>query len=524
MNGQAQLQQHRGQQPQQSSNSVTGGTSAVEPASYTNQEYSSSLSTHIPDVVNGSSLYNSANSYNNPYNNPNHPVYQRTGGERPGRSFRGGQGAMVSDSNAQQVPHTNMARDVVGFATLPNQIHKKAVRRGFEFTLMVCGESGLGKSTLLNSLFLTDIYSDQYPGPSRRSVKTLSVHETDVKIHENGVNLTLTVVDTPGYGDSINNTSAWNQVNEFIEQKFENFLNDESRVMRQARPCDRRVHACLYFIAPSGHGMKALDIEFMKRLHDKVNIIPVIAKADAMTPEEIKSFKAIIRQQIAENMISTYNFPDLDNDGDNRKITSRLPFAVIGSNYVLEVNQKRLRARQYPWGFAEIENADHCDFGLLREMLLRSHMQDLIDVTATYHYENYRQRKLSPVISNINPDGSSGQGSLSGDNYEQMQVDKNPIEQIEEERRNHKLRMRQMETEMEQVFQLKVQEKRKRLKESEQELQRRHEQMKEKMEKEWEALKDRRQQFEHQRQEWEEQNKSTLAKLDKAKTRGGIFK
>ena len=124
----------------------------------------------------------------------------------------------------------------------------------------------------------------------------------------------------------------------------------------------------------------------------------------------------------------------------------------------------------------------------------------------------------------MNPDGSSGQGSLSGDNYEQMQVDKNPIEQIEEERRNHKLRMRQMETEMEQVFQLKVQEKRKRLKESEQELQRRHEQMKEKMEKEWEALKDRRQQFEHQRQEWEEQNKSTLAKLDKAKTRGGIFK
>ena len=31
-----------------------------------------------------------------------------------------------------------------------------------------------------------------------------------------------------------------------------------------------KVHACLYFIAPSGHGLKPLDVEFMQRLHDKV--------------------------------------------------------------------------------------------------------------------------------------------------------------------------------------------------------------------------------------------------------------
>ena len=28
----------------------------------------------------------------------------------------------------------------VGFANLPNQIHRKSVKRGFEFTLMVVGE------------------------------------------------------------------------------------------------------------------------------------------------------------------------------------------------------------------------------------------------------------------------------------------------------------------------------------------------------------------------------------------------
>jgi len=35
------------------------------------------------------------------------------------------------------------------------------VKRGFEFTLMVLGETGLGKSTLINSLFLGDLYKDR---------------------------------------------------------------------------------------------------------------------------------------------------------------------------------------------------------------------------------------------------------------------------------------------------------------------------------------------------------------------------
>lgn len=41
----------------------------------------------------------------------------------------------------------------------------------------------------------------------------------------------------------------------------------------------------------NSHGMTPLDVEFMQRLHDKVNIIPIISKADTMTPDEVTEYK-----------------------------------------------------------------------------------------------------------------------------------------------------------------------------------------------------------------------------------------
>ena len=61
---------------------------------------------------------------------------------------------------------------------------------------------------------------------------------------------------------------------------------------------DNRVHACVYFIQPTGHSLKPLDIEVMRRLHTKVNLIPVIAKADTLTDEEVAQFKQRVRLRL----------------------------------------------------------------------------------------------------------------------------------------------------------------------------------------------------------------------------------
>ncbi|KAL1449196.1 hypothetical protein WDU94_000415 [Cyamophila willieti] len=225
----------------------------------------------------------------------------------------------------------------IGFANLPNQVFRKAVKKGFEFTLMVVGESGLGKSTLINSMFLSDIYSAEHPGPSLRIKKTVNVETSRCLLVENNVKLSLTVVDTPGFGDAVNNSDCWQPVIDYIESRYDEYLNAESRVVRSHGP-DTRVHACLYFIAPSGHGLKPLDVEFMQRLHDKVNIIPVIAKSDTMTPEECASFKKQILSEIAQHKIEIYQFPVTSGTSEeetgkfSKNLRDRVPFAVVGAN------------------------------------------------------------------------------------------------------------------------------------------------------------------------------------------------
>jgi septin 7 len=55
--------------------------------------------------------------------------------------------------------------------------------------------------------------------------------------------------------------------------------------------------------------LKQIDVEFMRRLHDKVNLIPVIAKADSMTEDELREFKARVSTYSVPLLIDFLNLP-----------------------------------------------------------------------------------------------------------------------------------------------------------------------------------------------------------------------
>jgi len=310
----------------------------------------------------------------------------------------------------------------LGFANLPDQMHRKAVKKGFNFSLMVVGESGLGKSTLINSLFMQvsqDLYKDREPSSAHeRIAKTTCIEKRYMELDEKGVKLRLTVVDTPGFNDAVDSTQCWKPIEDYIDNTFEQYFKDECGLNRKNIQ-DHRVHCCLYFISPYGRGLRQIDVEVLRRLHNKVNIVPVIAKADTMTSAEMRDFKERVMNDLERHKIEIYTMPQCDSDDDEdvrhqeQGIRSAIPFCVIGSNCVVEEaagGGKRVRGRQYPWGVVEVENPRHCDFTKLRVFLLGTHMQDLKDITKEVHYENYRAKYITERMSKRGNKESGGGG------------------------------------------------------------------------------------------------------------------
>ncbi|KAI4716790.1 septin-7 [Aureobasidium sp. EXF-10727] len=372
----------------------------------------------------------------------------------------------------------------VGFANLPNQWHRKSVRKGFSFNVMVVGESGLGKSTLVNTLFNTSLYppKEQKQPSLDFAPTTVAIQSISADIEENGVRLRLNVIDTPGFGDFVNNNESWRPIVENIEQRFDAYLDAENKVNRM-NIVDNRIHACVYFIQPTGHSLKPLDIEVMRRLHTKVNLIPVIAKADTLTDEEVISFKQRILSDIKHQGIQIFEGPryELDDEetiAENQEIMSKVPFAVVGANTEVSTPEgRKVRGRKYPWGIIEVDNEDHCDFAKLRQMLIRTHMEELKEHTNNTLYENYRSDKLESMGMQQDPS---------------VFKEINPAAKQEEERSLHEQKLEKMEREMKMVFQQKVQEKESKLKQSEEELYARHREMKEQLDRQKNELEEKK--------------------------------
>ena len=157
---------------------------------------------------------------------------------------------------------------------------------------------------------------------------------------------------------------------------------------------------------------------------------------------------------------------------------SKVPFAVVGANAEVTTPEgRRVRGRRYPWGVIEVDNEDHCDFVKLRQMLIRTHMEELKEHTNNELYENYRSDKLTSMGVTQDPS---------------VFKEVNPSVKQEEERTLHEQKLQKMESEMKMVFQQKVAEKESKLKQSEEELYARHKEMKDTLEKQRNELEEKK--------------------------------
>ncbi|KAK7190462.1 hypothetical protein DPSP01_005307 [Paraphaeosphaeria sporulosa] len=321
---------------------------------------------------------------------------------------------------------------------------KKNVKKGIQFCLMVCGASGTGRTTFVNTLCGKQVleHKDTEDANTAHVEEGVKISPVTVELDEEGTRISLTIVDTPGFGDQIDNEASFSEIVGYLERQYDDILAEESRIKRNPRFRDNRVHVLLYFITPTGHGLRELDIELMKRLSPRVNVIPVIGKADSLTPAELAESKKLVMEDIEHYRIPVYNFPyDIEEDDEdtveeNAELRGLMPFAIVGSEDVIEVNGRRVRARQYPWGIVEVDNPRHSDFLAVRSALLHSHLADLKEITHDFLYENYRTEKLSKSVeggdaanSSMNPEDLASQSVRLKE--EQLRREEEKLREIE---------------------------------------------------------------------------------------------
>lgn len=85
--------------------------------------------------------------------------------------------------------------------------------------------------------------------------------------------LSVYLSDCEMYNSSFSFYQSYKPIVEFIDAQFEAYLQEELKIKRVLHNYhDTRIHACLYFIAPTGHSLKSLDLVTMKKLDSKVGL------------------------------------------------------------------------------------------------------------------------------------------------------------------------------------------------------------------------------------------------------------
>ncbi|OQN98976.1 Septin spn2 [Cryoendolithus antarcticus] len=327
---------------------------------------------------------------------------------------------MASVGSPQQAHPTGSVfpKSHVGFDSITQQIEKKLVKRGFQFNVICVGQTGLGKSTLINTIFASNLVKSKGRlSPAEPIRQTTEIQAVTHVIEENGVRLRLNIVDTPGYGDLVNNDRCWDPIVKYIKDQHSAYLRKELTAQRERYIQDTRIHCCLYFISPSGHALRPIDIVVLKKLSETVNVVPVIAKADSLTLEERQAFKDRIKEEFAFHNIRMYPYDNEEYDSEeaalNSQIKDIIPFAVVGSEHTMNINGRNVPARQNRWGTINVEDERHCEFVYLRDFLTRTHLQDLIETTSQIHYEGFRAKQLMALKESSAQMGAGGSRPIS---------------------------------------------------------------------------------------------------------------
>ncbi|BDD59170.1 hypothetical protein MPDQ_001962 [Monascus purpureus] len=231
------------------------------------------------------------------------------------------------------------------------------------FKVLIAGASGSGKTSIVRSIVQACediVHVDPFPSAinsrSRRGSRTNSAHSStsavseiyastkpypswwsdledsrilrrrkslgDVVLERN-----LCFVDTP-----CNNLSPADQTAAIIQYMYQQLLRNTNALNNSSADFQNmlagnggsQVDAILYLIS---EGTLATDIECIRKLCDLTNVIPVISRADLLSPSQVTSLKHSFHKKAQEASIKPFLFGNSPGD-DLDDLDGQLPFAV----------------------------------------------------------------------------------------------------------------------------------------------------------------------------------------------------
>ncbi|EIE24975.1 hypothetical protein COCSUDRAFT_83668 [Coccomyxa subellipsoidea C-169] len=270
--------------------------------------------------------------------------------------------------------------------------------------ILIVGESGLGKTTFIKNLLAPyaqdpDVKVNNVAGHEalKTFIETPEKLSTTVLVndHNSLTSFHYRVQETPGYNTL---EECREPILEYIKRQNSEHIDREQDAKR-ANPLtkftDSRVDVALFFIAP--HRLRPIDIDFMAQLADLVPVVPVLAKADSMTVEELRDFRRHVQEQLAhagkkhkKDLLHAFSEEALDAAGARRDAP---PFAVVAST-TMDLSVGRFwPVRKYPWGTCEALSSVHSDVGALKRLLFEEGYEELKAATEDRYY-HYRSQQL----------------------------------------------------------------------------------------------------------------------------------
>ena len=105
-----------------------------------------------------------------------------------------------NDHNSGQVIRVMKPESEVGISSLPDLYVERLFSRQHSFNVMLLGPTGVGKSTLIDSIFKTKFTDESTRSHSLSKVDIIS---NFYDLEENRIKLRLGVIEVKGFGDQI---------------------------------------------------------------------------------------------------------------------------------------------------------------------------------------------------------------------------------------------------------------------------------------------------------------------------------